>query len=128
LWALYRLDVANNNESTENYHKDIIHKYKAAIKKEDKMIYFLFLDISIDTMKRRRRFRKDDLPMDNEDQDCLSLHQALSLRALEIFPTITSDLDNIEFQVFDNNADDKEDIIVKNIFDWLLHKRISQIK
>jgi hypothetical protein len=36
-------------------------------------------------------------------------------------------MDNIEFQAFDNNVDNEEDVIAKNIFDWLLQKRISQI-
>ena len=135
LWALFRLDNTEEgctqNESIEIVRQDLINKYKGAIQNEvnaGRLIYFLFLDINIDTMKKRRKFRKDDLPFKNEDQDCRSLHQALSVRGRDIFPVITSDMTNIEFQVFDNNADNEEDVVVKNIFDWLLQKRISKIR
>ena len=133
LWALFRLDNSEGdiqNESIEIGREDLISKYKAAIQAEvdtGRLIYFLFLDINIDTMKDRRKFRKDDLPFKNEDQDCRSLHQALSDRGRELFPILTADMDNIEFQAFDNNVDNEEDVIAKNIFDWLLQKRISQI-
>ena len=128
LWALFRLDnseVDTQNES-EMSRQDLISKYKAEID-TGRLIYFVFLDINIDTMKDRRKFRKDDLPFKNEDQDCRSLHQALSARVRELFPILTVDMDNIEFQAFDNNVDNEEDVLTKNIFDWLLQKRISHI-
>jgi shikimate kinase len=126
LWALQRKNKENNQTPYDSFDikRALCNKTITAIKSEvqqNKNVVFIFLDITAETMRRRRAHNNDcieRLSLKNEYQDTEDLHEFIGNKALEVFHELKL---NLPILTIDNNNDDESAIkdVVDKIIDFV---------